>query len=75
MKLRVVMKCPDALEFAIENAIAEELQYEEMDRYEDLAFLKRNEIDNIVKKYFRYGEVLTVIVDIEEQTCIVEEVL
>jgi hypothetical protein len=68
------MKCPDALEFAIENAIAKELQYQEMNEYENLACSKRKEVDNVVKKYFRYDEVLTVIIDTENQTCIVEEV-
>jgi hypothetical protein len=76
MKLRVVMKCPDALEFAIENAIEEYFQdYDkDSDDYEDFLYLKRKEVENVVNKYFRYGEILTVIVDTKNQTCVVEEV-
>jgi hypothetical protein len=76
MKLRVVMKCPDALDFAIEKAIEEYFQdYDkDSDEYEDFLYLKRKEVENVVNKYFRYGEILTVIVDTKNQTCVVDEV-
>lgn len=66
MKLRVVMKCRDSLEFAIKNA--------EYNAGFSWSYEKKKEVDTVVNKYLRYGEVLTVIVDTENQTCIVEEV-
>jgi hypothetical protein len=74
MKLRVVMKCPDALEFAIENALEEEIGGpSDSEEHDDLFYEEKQKIESLIEKWFRYGEVLTVIVDTEEQTCIVEE--
>lgn len=69
------MKCPDALEFAIENALEGEIGGpSDSEEHTDLFYEEKQRITSLVKKWFRYGEVLTVIIDTEEQTCIVEEV-
>jgi len=75
MKLRVVMKCPDALDFAIENALEDEIGgASESEELDDLFYSEKKKIESLVKKWFRYGEVVTLIIDTEEKTCIVEEV-
>lgn len=66
MKIRVVMKCPDSLEFAIDDYLSNE---NEDDRQNKLS-----EINNVVNKYFKYGEVVTLVIDTEKEICFVEEV-
>lgn len=69
------MKCPDALEFAIENALEGEIGGpSDSEEHDNLFYNKKQEVESLIKKWFRYGEILTVIVDTKEQTCIVEEV-
>ena len=66
------MKCPDALEFAIENSLRNETKTPSYSQ--ELKLSKIKEIEDTIKKYFRYSEIVTLIIDTEDQTCIVEEV-
>ena len=60
MKIRVTMKCPDALDSAISK-----------ETFNDLEVLQAK---RLCQKWFKYGEYITVIVDTEKETCVVEEV-
>lgn len=70
MKFKVSMKCPDALDKAIENACDREVvgpeDSEELDiAYNDLV----RKTENLCQKWFKYGEYLTVEIDTEQETC------
>ena len=58
MKIMVCMKCPDALEDAINDMVDNE--------HEAKAARK------LAKKWFEYGEYLYVTIDTNEETCTVE---
>lgn len=62
MKFKVTMKSPDAFDDAIHEAL--KVCTRESDE----------EIREICKKWFRYGEYLTVEIDTKEKTCKVVEV-
>jgi len=62
MKVRITMKNPDALMYAVNDAI-EDIEDEE--KREE----KREEIEAECKKWMKYGEYLVVEVDTETGTC------
>jgi len=57
MKFRVTMKTPDALDSVIDADMP--------------AGVDTLEIHNLCKKWFKYGELLTVEIDVEAETCTV----
>lgn len=73
MKIQVTMKTPDALEYAVEEAVR--LKYD-LDESSDLsdnddAFNDRIDILDSCGKWFRYKESVTVEIDTEAGTCVV----
>lgn len=75
MKCRVMMKCPDSLEDAIreyvDNIIEEDIDNEEDYNYEyDRLKEKYKEKAN---KWFKWGELVTLEMDFEQNTCKVVE--
>lgn len=78
MIVRIPFKCPDALEEAIESEVEDSLPRSDDP---DKDALIDEEFDEIVsdlkkkaEKWFRYGETVTLVIDFDEMTCIVEEV-
>ena len=73
MKFLVTMKDPDVLYDAIREAVDEDLQALDIDgdEHENLSQLRRDKIQTICTKWFRYGEYLTVEIDTEDETCLV----
>ena len=57
MKFRVTMKTPDVLESVIDADMP--------------AGVDTLELRNLCKKWFKYGELLTVEIDVEAETCTV----
>ena len=55
MLVRVSMKCPDALDMAIDESIEDEQE--------------RERVKDIASRWFKYGEYLTVEIDTDGQTC------
>lgn len=74
MKFRVTMKCPDALDDAIRDAVGA-VGFDGLS--EDEAELVRESRSEAARKlcsrWFEYGEYLTVEVDTEAGTCVVME--
>ena len=73
MRFTVGMKCPDALERAIEeqaeNEIGGPVDSEEHDiAFEDLVAKAKE----IAAKWFKYGEYIQVTIDTDAETCVVE---
>lgn len=64
MKLNVTMKCPDAVDMAIQDA-TQNIEDEEA-RYE-----AKEKAEKVCRRFFEYGEYLTVEVDTETGTCTV----
>lgn len=81
MKFRVTMKTPDALQEAIKASIKSKLENGEFSESEvpfyeeELEAIKRSpgnsEIFTDCKRWFRYGEIITVEIDTHTNTCIV----
>jgi len=75
MKFRVTMKTPDALECAIKSELEymeppEEYADDEKECYKE----DQEQIAlSVAKKWFEYGEYITVEIDTETKTCIVVE--
>lgn len=72
MKFTVSMKCPDALEYAITNAVAcqsasLDMEHGEREDHEPLY----DQLKRVCSRWFRYDEYLTVEVDTEAGTCTV----
>lgn len=57
MKIKIMMKSPDVLDYALENLDDEESET----------------IKDNLKKWFRYGEVVTLVYDTEQDTLTVKE--
>jgi hypothetical protein len=74
MKIRVTMKNPDALHDAVEEAVKEELANADNlseEEKEEIMEIRRNENIEKARKWFEYGEYLTVEIDTEADTCVV----
>lgn len=64
MKFQVTLKCPDALEQKISDNLSDANNgYTSADEY--------HKIMNQCEKWFKYGELLTVEIDTEADTCVV----
>ena len=76
MKFKVTMKDPDTLGDALNMAIATELELrQELDDSEREVLFDGHFEKNydVCKKWFEYGEYLTVEIDTEAKTCVVVE--
>lgn len=73
MKFKVHMKDPDTLHDAIKAAVREELNKTDLpeDEKELLEESRQEKISDICRKWFEYGEYLTVEIDTEQETCAV----
>jgi len=72
MKIKVTMKCPDALDQAIEKAAEDEVggpmdSSEHDERWKDLVLQGKK----VATKWFKWGEYVTLEIDTEANTCIV----
>ena len=75
MIFTVTLKTPDALQDAIERAAEDQIggspSNDELDeQYEDLV----TDTKNICKKWFEYGEMVSLTIDTEKETCVVESI-
>lgn len=64
MKVRVMMKTPDALDYGLAEAFADVERGEERNAQWDIA-------KTVCEKFLKYGECLTVEIDTEAETCTV----
>ncbi len=73
MKFRVSMKDPDTLADAIDEAVREQLQTLGLspEEQELLVEHRRESVDELCCRWFRYSEYLEVEIDTEAQTCTV----
>jgi hypothetical protein len=73
MKIRVTMKDPDTLHDSIKEAVADSLKDLGLSTVElrAVAETRHESISTIARKWFEYGEYLTVEIDTEAQTCVV----
>lgn len=76
MKIRVTMKDPDSLSDAIAEAASAEIAgiSNDADEREAVAELRRKKAGEVCAKWFEYDEYLTVEIDTETGTCIVQPV-
>lgn len=73
MKFQVSMKCPDALDYAIEEAVRYKIgpldtEEKEME-FDELV----EQTKELTERWFEYGEYITLTIDTEKETCIVNE--
>lgn len=75
MKFRVTMKDPDTLQDAIVEAVKKSLADLGLDEDELEPLIERRseKVGDVCKKWFGYGEYLTVEVDTDAKTCTVVE--
>jgi hypothetical protein len=66
MQIEVTMKTPDALMDAINDALSV-VEDEEIRQEKEAA------LEELCKKWFQYGEYVTLIIDTDKQTCTVKE--
>ena len=72
MKFSVTMKDPDTLNDAIADAIASlHVDGLDADELEDVRERRKNKVRSLCGKWFRYGEYLTVEIDVDAETCTV----
>lgn len=73
MKFTVTMKCPDALDVAIDEASFDEERPDGLDDEEwgDVVDGRKEKSRAAARRWFQYGEYLTVEVDTDAQTCTV----
>ena len=57
MKIEVCMKCPDCLDDAINDCVDNEEE--------------REKIKELAGRWFKYGEMVTLMIDTENETCVV----
>lgn len=72
MKLQITMKTPDSLADSILESV-NAMEFPDLSK-EEAKFAredKLDEISEICKRWFKYGEYLTVEVDTEAKTCVV----
>lgn len=75
MIIKVTMKTPDSLNNAIEQACEDEIGGHYDDELKDEEFNRMVEqTKKLAKKWFRYNELVTLVIDTEKRTCIVAEV-
>lgn len=73
MRFTVCMKCPDALEQAIEKEAENEINGPPDSEEHDIAFSELVEKAKMIAgKWFKYGEYIRVTIDTEAETCVVE---
>lgn len=72
MKFRVTMKDPDTLDDSVNEACMRELPegLDEEERH-DLAESRSEKVRKLCRRWFSYGEYLTVEIDTDAQTCVV----
>lgn len=71
MKIKIYLKDPDTLYDAINDAVAEietGLSASETDAIKEV---RKKEYKELSKKWFEYGEYVTLEIDTEKETCIV----
>ena len=74
MKIRIHMKTPDSLNDAIESACEDEVGGAPDDELKDEEFHQLVEkTKELAENWFRYGELVTLVIDTETETCTVEE--
>lgn len=73
MRILVHMKCPDALQDAIERTVESEVEFSDGNEGDQEFAEMCDEISKLARKWFRFGEVLTVTFDTDSGTCFVEE--
>jgi len=75
MKIRIMMKSPDALFLGIREALKDVEVPDNLDDYEKEEYLeeKSNECWEVASKWMRSGEYLMVEMDTEAETCVVLE--
>lgn len=74
MKYTVSMKCPDALSDSIEEAVQSDVFNIEGisdDERDELAESRAETYREQARKWFRYGEYITVEIDTDAGTCVV----
>lgn len=77
MKLYVSMKTPDAISYAIREAIHDENLMREADGTkpmdEEEEYEMREKLENACNKWFSFGECTCVVIDVEEETATVSK--
>lgn len=71
MKFKVTLKAPDALDYAIKEAVQNEMSdilTHDEDERDDIAACVNGSAVSAAAKWFRYGECLTVEIDTDTQT-------
>ena len=75
MKFKVTMKDPDtlydAIGEAVEQAVSDTIGVDDQDEREALIKVRVDKVQIICKKWFKYGEYLTVEIDTDAETCTV----
>lgn len=72
VKFRVTMKDPDVLPDAIQEAVSRlELPGLDPDEVESVRERRAEKVGEVCRRWFEYGEYLTVEVDTEAKTCVV----
>jgi maltooligosyltrehalose synthase len=71
MKFKVTMKDPDVLDEAIIEAVEETVEDMPDDEQKAIMDVRLLKVKSITRKWFKYGEYLTVEIDTEAETCIV----
>lgn len=75
MKFTVMMKDPDALDVAIDDAIQEDESLQTMAKDEQKAAIaeRKEEMRKAARQWFDYGECVFLEIDTEAKTCTVRE--
>jgi len=71
MKFKVQMKDPDALIECINDAIEKELEQVDLSS-EEIDLIREIRVEKVIsicKRWFEYGEYITVEIDTENETC------
>lgn len=74
MKFLVTMKTPDSLEDCISEAVNDaSLDWDNVEKefLEDEIYNQTEEFKELCKKWFKYGEYITVEIDTEAKSCVV----
>ena len=75
MQVRITLKTPDALDDAIERAAEDEIggasdDESSQEPFEELVAKTKK----LAERWFRYGELVSLVLDTEDETCTVERV-
>jgi hypothetical protein len=72
MKFRISMKTPDAVAYAIEDAVSAPFSVGDVDiDIENAAAEQKAELEELCKQWFSYGENVTIEIDTETKTATV----